>query len=261
VAKLDENGKFLWAVANGRIGNDTDNAGFAIAVDGLGNSYVTGIFENTVTFGSTTLTSETTPSVFVAKLDSGGKFLWAVATSGNKGEKADSGHSIAVDGSGKSYVTGYFAGTATFGSTTLTSKGLVGLFVTKLDKNGKFLWAVAANGIIKSGLSTPGAVDGLGNSYITGSFMGTATFGSTILIPKGPEEVFVAKVDSGGKFLWAIPAGGIDLNGGASIAVDGLGNSYITGSFMGTAIIGSATLTSIGSSDIFVAKLDKNGKS
>jgi hypothetical protein len=54
------------------------------------------------------------------------------------GTSYTSGSSIVLDGSGNSYVTGIIRGTATFGSTTLTSKGLNDIFVAKLDKNGKF---------------------------------------------------------------------------------------------------------------------------
>jgi hypothetical protein len=58
----------------------------------------------------------------------------------------DYGYGIAVDACGNSYITGYFKGLATFGSTTLTSNGDYDIFVAKLDSNGNWLWAKNAGG-------------------------------------------------------------------------------------------------------------------
>ncbi|HRU48088.1 MAG TPA: SBBP repeat-containing protein, partial [Candidatus Syntrophosphaera sp.] len=65
-------------------------------------------------------------------------WLWAKKAGGTG---SDWGYGIAVDTSGNSYVTGYFKGTATFGSTNLTSNGGYDIFVAKLDSSGNWLWA------------------------------------------------------------------------------------------------------------------------
>jgi Beta-propeller repeat len=252
VAKLDSVGKFVWAVSAGGLAY---HDGYSIAVDSSGNSYVTGRFSGVASFGSTTLTSNGTYDLFVAKLDRGGKFVWAVSAGGTWG--IDAGTSIAVDSSGHIYVTGYLQDTTTFGSTTLTQKGAVTVFVAKLDSGGEFIWAVSAECLyFAMGYSI--ALDGLGNSYVTGSFVGTATFGDTPLVSsEGLLNSFVAKLDSSGKFVWVVPAGAGSASG---ISMDSSGNSYVTGDFKGTATFGSTTLTSKGSRDIFVAKLGSGGK-
>ncbi|HAZ47373.1 MAG TPA: hypothetical protein DCZ55_23685, partial [Cyanobacteria bacterium UBA11371] len=58
-----------------------------------------------------------------------GSVAWAKSFGGSGG---DFGNSIATDSSGNTYTTGYFIGTVTFGSTTLTSKGSYDIFVAKL---------------------------------------------------------------------------------------------------------------------------------
>ena len=127
------------------------------------------------------------------------EWLWATKAGGTS---SDYGRSIAVDGSGNSYVTGYFAGTAIFGSTSLTSSGGEDIYIAKLDANANFLWAKKAGGTNgDNGISI--AVDGSGNSYVTGYFQGTATFGSSSLTSSGGFEIFIAKLDSNGSFLWA----------------------------------------------------------
>ena len=42
-------------------------------------------------------------------------------------------------------------------------------------------------------------------------------------------QIFVAKLDPNGNWLWAVKAGGIDNEIGNDIAVDGAGNAYVTG--------------------------------
>ncbi|HOL33357.1 MAG TPA: SBBP repeat-containing protein, partial [Candidatus Syntrophosphaera thermopropionivorans] len=183
-------------------------------------------------------------------------WLWA-QKAGGTGE--DSGHSIAVDASGNSYVTGGFEGTAIFGSTTLESSGSQDIFVTKLDNRGNWLWAKKAGGT-DSDYGYGIAVDASGNSYVIGCFYSaTATFGSTTLTGNGYNNIFVAKLDSSGNWLWAKNAKESPYDYGHGIDVDASGNSYVTGYFYNSVTFGSTTLTSSGGADIFVAKLDSSG--
>jgi len=248
VAKLASNGNFEWAVKGG---GSTFDAGSSVAVDADGNSYVTGYFEETAAFGSITLTSAGDQDVFVAKLASNGSFEWAVKGGGST---FDAGSGVAVDAAGNVYVTGRFDGAATFGSTILTSSGLRDVFVAKLASNGSFAWAVKA-GSSSDDTSNDVVVDTAGNSYVTGVFQGTATFGSTTLTSSGWFDAFAAKLASNGIFEWAVKGGGSSLDGGTGVAVDAAGNSYLTGAFQGTATFGSNTLTSSGDRDVFVAQL------
>jgi len=248
VAKIDHNGNWLWAKQAGGTGLDF---GYSIAVDTNDNSYVTGIFSESATFGTTTLTSSGYYDIFVAKLDSNGNWLWAKQAWGT-GENVD--FSIVVDANGNSYITGCFSGNSTFGTTTLTSSGYYDIFVAKMDSNGNWLWAIQAGGT-DNDFGYGIAVDANGNSYATGSFSESVTFGTTTLTSSGYEDIFVAKLDSSGNWLWAKQAGGTDYDDGNGIAVDDNGNSYVTGYYEGSATFGATTLTSIGSWDIFVAKL------
>ncbi|MCK9610270.1 MAG: SBBP repeat-containing protein [Candidatus Cloacimonas sp.] len=248
VAKMDSNGNWMWAKQAG--GTDYD-FGYGIAVDSNGNSYITGGFEESATFGTTILTSSGGSDIYVAKLDSNGNWLWAKKAGGTSD---DGGYSIAVNDNGNSYVTGYFSESATFGTTTLTSSGDLDIFVAKLDSNGNWLWAKQAGGTgWDEGYSI--AVDDNGNSYVTGYFRDIATFGTTTLTSYGFSDIFVAKLDSNGNWLWAKQVGGTSYDFGSGIVVDANGNSYVTGYFEESATFGTTTLTSSGYYDIFVAKL------
>ena len=114
------------------------------------------------------------------------------------------------------------------------------------------------------------AVDAAGNSYLTGIFRGTTDFdpanthpGNTdILTALGIGDAFVAKYAPDNSLLWARRMGGTNptlSDGGSKIAIDGGGNVYVTGSFLGTGDFGPVNLTSTGQRDGFVTKLNASG--
>ena len=248
VAKLDTSGKLLWATSAGDVV-------YSVAADAAGNSHVAGTFLGMAAFGSITLTAQGSGGLFVARLDTSGKYQWVTPAGGSLKKTA---HSIALGPAGNSHVAGSFLGTAVFGTTTLSSTGNQDLFVTKLDQSGKVLWATSAGGTSHDtahGIS----VDGVGIAHVTGNYDGSASFGTTTLTAAGYQDLFVARLDKGGKFLGAASAGGLSFDNAQAIAVDSAGSSHVTGSFDSQASFGATTFLAKGSSDVFVAWLDKGG--
>ncbi|WP_170953673.1 DUF4347 domain-containing protein [Synechococcus sp. UW179A] len=252
IAKLDSNGNYLWAK---RGGSNSDDKGYAITSLSDNSSIVTGEFQGTATFGSTTLTSAGNNDVFIAKLDSNGNYLWA-KRGGSSSD--DRGYGITSLSDNSSIVTGFFNGTATFGSTTLTSAGSYDVFIAKLDSNGNYLWAKRGGSSSDDrGIAITSLSDN--SSIVTGYFNGTATFGSTTLTSAGSKDVFIAKIDGEGNYLWAKQGGSSSADRGVAITSLSDNSSIVTGDFYGTATFGSTTLTSAGDKDVFIAKLDSNG--
>ncbi|MDP8202336.1 MAG: hypothetical protein P9M11_09410 [Candidatus Tenebribacter burtonii] len=224
VAKMDANGNWIWAVKAGGSGNDGSRA---ITLDNNGNSCITGHFTSIATFGAYSLTSDSDYDIFVAKADSLGNWLWAIQASGTG---VENGYEITADENGNCYLTGYFTGTADFGSYSLTCNGDFDIFVAKVDINGNWLWAIQAGGSdLNFGYSID--IDENMNSYITGFFSETATFGSNTITSSGSSDIFVAKIDSTGNWQWVTKAGGEGSDIGLSITVDNCGMSYLTGFF------------------------------
>ncbi|MBL0342667.1 MAG: hypothetical protein IPP71_18320 [Bacteroidetes bacterium] len=86
-------------------------------------------------------------------------------------------------------------------------------------------------------------VDNDGNTYVTGSFSGTASFGNFQLTTTNPSDMFLARYDSAGNCL------GVKNFGHASgncLATDSNGDVVVAGTFNNTVTIGSNTLTSYG---------------
>lgn len=270
ISANSDNGEFIWAKALGGAGANDEfgDVGFSVFADEAGNVYTTGWFEGTADFdpgeGTYNLTSAGRADIFVSKLDSAGKFVWAKALGG---EDVDGGYSIFVDGVGNVYTTGFFYDTADFdpgpGTFNLTSADGSGVFVSKLNSAGEYVWAKALGGNSGTGIF----VDEQGGVYTTGDFAGTADFdpgpGTFNLTSAGYDDIFISKLDSAGEFAWAKALGGSDPDYGSDIFVDSLGNVYTTGWFWGKADFdpgaGSFDLASAGGVDIFVSKLDGAG--
>jgi hypothetical protein len=251
VAKYLPDGQFVWARSARGNGVHQDWA-FAIAVDGAGNSYVTGAFSyltSLVDFGNgVTLTDS---GAFVAKYDTEGNAQWARTL-----HAAGTGWSVATDANGDSFVAGSSPDPVT-GNPNAT--------IWKVAANGGLSWtrvasgAYAGNGI---GIST----DGAGNVSVTGDVGGgSATFGAgepneTILTSLSAGSVlFIAKYNTSGTLLWARQS--IDEAGrttrGEKITNDSAGNSYLVGN--GFPILGPGEPNETEVERAFVAKYDASG--
>ena len=252
ITKHNSDGTLAWSR---KMGGSSNDSGRSIAVDSSGNIYTIGFFAGTATFGNITLTSGGFRDIFITKHNSDGTFAWAQKMGGSSD---DSGRSIAVDSSGNIYTTGIFEGTATFGSTSLTSAGSADIFITKHNSDGTFAWARKMGGSSWDYGAGIG-VDGSGNIYTTGEFSGTATFGSTSLTSAGGTDIFITKHNSDGTFAWAQKMGGSSNDSGRSTRVNSNGDIYTTGAFLGTATFGSTSLTSTGGNDIFITKHNSDG--
>ncbi len=258
LVKYDSSGNVLWAKSAG--GTSSDD-GASVAVDASGNSYVTGAFSSdTITFGSYTLTNASGTEIFLVKYDVSGNVVWATSTTGTS---LDRGNSIANDATGNVYITGYFESPAiAFGSYILNNTDGSDIFLAKYDGNGNVIWATNAMGTSWD-VGRSVAVDASGNAYVTGNFESPSiTFGSFTLTNAGFYDIFLVKYDSAGNVIWAKSSEGTDLDEGNSVAVDAVGNSYVTGAFSSPAItFGSFTLTNTSAPnfDMFLIKYDGSG--
>lgn len=259
-AKVDSSGTWQWATTAGGIGAGNQDYGVGIVADESGNSYVTGIFGNTIYFGSISLTSYGNDDIFIAKLDASGNWEWSKQFGSSY---IDDGNGIAIDPSGNLYCTGAFSGSVDFGSTTLSSSGgTEDIYLCKMDSSGDVLWAVKAGGLTPD-YGNAIQRDDAGNLFVTGWYSATATFGSSSVTTSGGNEVFIARCDSDGLWQWVASGGtpGIDI--AYDIALDNQDNCFITGYVNAgyPVIFGEDTIQLVSEySDIFIAKCDSNGE-
>ena len=119
VAKFTATGAPAWSTA---FGTFSDDVPAGIATDASGNAVVTGSFANSLTVGSTALTSTSASlDVFAVKYTGAGAVAWAARYGG---PTSDTGKAVAIDQrTGAPVIAGSFTGTGDFGSGPLTSTG------------------------------------------------------------------------------------------------------------------------------------------
>lgn len=253
VARYDASGNFLWA----RKAGTTQNAeGLSIASGPGGVVAVTGYFRGSLNFGTVTLPGTTSnDNFFIALYDSAGTLLWADQGVGGHIK----GKGVEFDPNGDVLVTGHYEDSATFGSFTIYSAGYQNAFLVKYSATGTCLWASYGGGIYNAWASSVG-VDSQGNSYITGAFKDTASFGVHTIITYGLNDVFLAKCSPAGNWIWARHAGGTNDDYGNGIEVDVYGHIAVTGSFFDTVFFSPAPqIVTHGAKDGFVAYYNPGG--
>lgn len=192
IAKLDATGNYIWVR---KVGNDTwFHNRIAIAIDSQDNSHAVGRFQGSIPFGDTTLVSNGVNG-YITKLDMSGQFIWARKMNGNY-DNFVSVEAIAIDAQGNSYIAGEFSGSSLAGTIGLTVYGGDDVFIAKLNTLGVFEWVKSAGSNVSDELRGI-AVDAQGNSYITGVYKNTATFGAFSLTSVGSEDAFIAKISEG----------------------------------------------------------------
>ena len=108
------------------------------------------------------------------------------------------------------------------------------------------------------------AFDSSGNRYVAGVTRGKSEFDQSTLYGGAAWCAYVAKYDAHGALLW-IQAPGVCTDSLSDIylnalAVDPDGNLYIAGKYLGSASFFGVPRTSIGASEIYIAKMSTNGE-
>jgi hypothetical protein len=272
VAKVNVAGTVL--VYAGYVGGTGVDSGRGIAVDGRGNAYVTGSTDSVeatfpVTVGPDLTFNGGDSDAFVAKVSAAGTALVYAGYVGGASE--DRGTGSAVDSLGNAYITGSTASERTFPVTMgpdLTHNGGFDGFVAKVNGAGSALVYAGYIGGASQDESRDIAVDSEGNAYVAGATFSTeATFPVMVgpdLTYNGGGDAFVAKVNSAqAALVYAGYIGGTEIDWGDGVAVDGLGNAYITGytgsESMFPVTMGPDLTFNGGAWDAFVAEVNSLG--
>lgn len=160
------------------------------------------------------------------------------------------------------FITGELSDTLTIpGGPTLVPGNEGSYFILKYGIDGTYKFAVKEdfNSDYWGGLCL--ATDYAGNIIISGTFQETINISGTELISAGSNDAFIAKYNTSGGFLWAIRAGGEEIEYSGLISVDANDNIYFTGEFCSENVTISNTQITMeeGDGNIIFAKLAPGG--
>jgi len=269
-------------------GGPNSDKGISIGTDSLGFIYISGFFNGDADFGPFHLTASysTNKNIFLAKMDSLGNFLWAVAGTG--GPYDDRALGMHVTPGGDVFLTGTFWGYIEFpsasGPVSLGGNGCDTSVLIKIDSDGNCVFVIQICNGTGSG-SCPWPIydcddhsydvktDDDGFIYVTGFYstfsadFGSFPGGNTVTLnnpnwancqPAG----YIGKWDALGNLVWVEGFDGIKDQRGSRdnrLAIDQFSNIYVVGGFQDVGIYGPFSLTSNGEWDIFIFKMDKYG--
>ena len=188
VAKFTPAGELAW-VQQG-FGSPRADIG-QVSVDKEGRVFAGGEFKGPLRMeDGKVVESRGDKDLLLTRIDPAGKRLWTI-TGG--GPKTDIALAVVTDGKGGCLLTGEMADTMEILGRTLTSRGLLDIYVASIDASGNLRWLTQAGG--------PGndsayaiAMDAEGNTFFSGTFNASATFGSKTLTSAGGGDVYVAKL-------------------------------------------------------------------
>jgi hypothetical protein len=247
-AKLNTSGIAIWSRA---FGSDGYADGEKIAVDKDGNTIVAGEFSGALNLGGGTLGSFDSWGMFVMKLDQKGNHVWSKGfTSFGKLQVVD----VAVDPSGDVLLAGELTGTVDFGGGALTGEGYNDVFLVKLGAGGGHVFSKRFGEINTYARAAGVGVDGDGNVYVAGSFDNLIDFGGGAMVSMGFDDVFWAKLTSGGALVESRAFGDSASQSLSAMAVDTWGNTVLAGTLYGTIDFGSGRLDADGLQKLFIAR-------
>ncbi|MCC7176733.1 MAG: SBBP repeat-containing protein [Bryobacterales bacterium] len=239
----------------------------AIAVDDSGNAYIAGYTDSSdfPLAGPYQAGRRGGVDAFVAKLDPTGTTLLYCTYLGGSGD--DRAFGVAVDREGKAYVTGWTYSSnfpTTSGARQRSLGGGRDAFVAKLNSAGSALEYSTLLGGSGYDSGNAIAIDVYGQAHVAGE---TASANFPVLNGYrsafgGLRDAFVAKLNaSGSGLVWSTYLGGSSEDAATAIALDGVGNVYVTG---GTTSANFPTCqplqaSNAGGQDAFVTKLASTG--
>ncbi len=271
IAKSDVNGNWQWIeqvsiTGASQYAEATIND---IAVASNGDIFATGMFYDTISFGSITLTSTGYWDCWTAKISPNGQWQWAQSLNGDgdyDGVTVNTldvvyGTSITTDSNNDPIIGGWFLGNTDVGvaaDTGAQNGDDIEIFVAKYSNSGNLQWSDVARGQGAQEVNSM-VVDSSNSIWISTNFEVSMTFGS-VVANAGINEipVGIAKISQAGTWQSAYATTGSGSATVTDFSIDGQNNLLMSGVYSGSINLGSS-LTSAGQNDAFAASMSSTG--
>ncbi len=259
IAKISDTGSTLWLKYFPTPGNSYGSVG-SVAAAWDGGCFITGIWTDTILLDSTLFVASGAANRFFARLSQNGSVLWAKRAIGVANSLVSA---VATNQQGDVYFTGHYSDSISIDTTTITNPfvgGYGGSFIAKFDSTGMLIWLNNLQGSFN--LINDIALDPKENVVVIGYFGSLAVFDTVQLTNLGNNQMFIAKYDSAGRFLWVRQDGGVSEVKGAGIAICPNNDIVVTGSYTAPfATFDTITIPYLSGDDFsgFVARYDQDG--
>ena len=271
IGKADSNGNWQWITKVSVTGTSqyAEATLQDISVAPNGDIFATGMFYESIAFGSITLTSTGYWDCWTAKLSPNGQWQWAQALRGNGDYDGVTvttldvvyGTSITTDSNSNPIIGGWFLGNTDVGvaaDTGAQNGDDIEVFVAKYGNSGNLQWSEVARGQGAQEINAM-TVDGSNNIWVATNFEVSMTFGS-VVANAGINEVplGIAKISQAGAWQSAYATTGSGQPIATDFTMDNQNNLLMSGVYTGAINLGTQ-LTSAGQSDAFVASMTSTG--
>ena len=187
-----------------------------------------------------------------------------ISSVGYGGANVDAVRSVVQDTLGNIIIAGrYYVNTNLGGAdldATGTSPTAAEIFIAKYTANGQHIWSKNFGSPVSDGdRDVALATDSNNAIYIAGDFQQSVDFGGGPLTATNGSDMFLVKLDGSGSHLWSQRFGIGNVDRVDGITVDRLQNVYLVGAFEDSITFGGGLLTSVGGSDVAVAKFSSAG--
>ncbi|MFC0878253.1 T9SS type A sorting domain-containing protein [Saccharicrinis sp. FJH2] len=250
--KLDMEGNIVWSVTGG---STSDDAAKSLALGNDGTIYVTGDMNYEAVFGDHVTEFKGVTDIFLAAWNQSGTNLWATSAGGTN---YDYGRAVKVLPNGDVVMSGRYAGTATFGDSTITAIDAADAFIAIYNNVGVFKQLVSLSGGGNEDIQGMD-IDSEGNIYVGGWFMTNLTIGSNTLFSWGEYDVFLARFSSALEPNWSVKYGASGSDEPRTVHCDTDDNILLAGTFERKVNFGELEYTSQGYADGFVLLLNSAG--
>ncbi len=225
IIKYDDNLNILDYFVFGGNGKDKLND-----IEFVNNSfYLTANFEESIQINDTNYFSYGKKDIITANIDTNWNYKW---TSHAAGFLNDISTSIEIDKDYNTFITGHFKNKIYFGLTdSLTTNGMFDMFIVKYDSLGKHIWTDNL-GSSSNDYGYELLLNNYNNIYVTGTFRDSVFKNGQIIKSKDRiNDMFIAKYNNNGNFLWISQSGGNSRDYCNTILTDSSNYLYIIGNF------------------------------
>jgi hypothetical protein len=201
LAKLDTGGNWLWSMI---MGNSYHSIPIGLSIDQYDDIYITCNFLGIIQLGSFELDASTAfNNIYVAKLNPGGFWQWAVAPGNATGQIYSGG--LYVSSQGECTFSAKVSGSADFGDVNVSGTDVIA--ISTITRYGLWQWTTPVTQSCSIDLRST-TRDRFGGVYVLADFHWATSIGGTAIEPMGTQDMIMFKTDDTGYISWFRQIGG-----------------------------------------------------